>query len=118
MFRLERPIAGSTTTARLNSRTTPYWQLTTWTRKPGLELDDDRTLVVIDLPGHRKPAIRSLYRQSLPLWQPGDPVSQVLDGYDYQAIAASQGVTRDPRFLQHDRFLDPISARFGIRFVF
>lgn len=61
---------------------------------------------------------RSLYRQSLPLWQPGDPVSQVLDGYDYQAIAVSQGATRDPRFLQHDRFLDPISARFGIRFVF
>jgi len=61
---------------------------------------------------------RSLYRQSLPLWQPGDPVSQVLDGYDYQGIAASQGATRDPRFLQHDRFLDPISARFGIRFVF
>ncbi|MDE2665652.1 MAG: carboxypeptidase regulatory-like domain-containing protein [Acidobacteriota bacterium] len=61
---------------------------------------------------------RSLFRQSLPLWQPGDPVSQVLDGYDYQAIAASQGATRDPRFLQHDRFLDPISARFGIRFVF
>ena len=61
---------------------------------------------------------RSLYRQSLPLWQPGDPVSQVLDGYDYQAIAAAQGATQDPRFLQLDRFLDPISARFGIRFVF
>ena len=28
---------------------------------------------------------RSLYRQSLPLWQPGDPVSQVLNGYDSQA---------------------------------
>ncbi len=61
---------------------------------------------------------RSLYRQSLPLWQPGDPVDQVLDGYDYQAIAASQGATLDPRFLQRDRFLDPISARFGIRFQF
>ena len=61
---------------------------------------------------------RSLYRESLPLWQPGDPISQVLDGYDYQAIAASQGATQDPRFLMRDRFLDPISARFGIRFVF
>ena len=61
---------------------------------------------------------RSLYRQSLPLWQPGDPVSQVLNGYGYQAIAASQGATQDPRFLQQDRFLNPISARFGVRFVF
>ena len=61
---------------------------------------------------------RSLYRQSLPLWQPGDPASQVLNGYDYRAIAASQGATQDPRFLQQDRFLDPISARFGVRFVF
>ena len=61
---------------------------------------------------------RSLYRQSLPLWQPGDPVSQVLNGYDYQAIATSQGTTQDPRFLQEDRFLDPITARFGIRFFF
>ena len=61
---------------------------------------------------------RNLYRQSLPLWQPGDPVSQVLNGYDYQAIATSQGATQDPRFLQEDRFLDPIPARFGIRFVF
>ena len=64
---------------------------------------------------------RNLYRQSLPLWQPGDPgdpVSQVLNGYDYQAIATSQGATQDPRFLQEDRFLDPITARFGIRFVF
>ena len=61
---------------------------------------------------------RSLYRQSLPLWQSGDPVSQVLNGYDYRAIAASQGATEDPRFLQQDRFLDPISARVGIRFVF
>lgn len=63
-------------------------------------------------------SFRSLYRQSLPLWQPGDPVSQVLDGYDYQAIAAAQGATQDPRFLMLDRFLDPISARFGLRFVF
>ena len=47
---------------------------------------------------------RNLYRQSLPLWQPGDPVSQVLNGYDYQAIATSQGATQDPRFLQEDRF--------------
>ena len=61
---------------------------------------------------------RSMFRQSLPLWQPGDPVSHILDGYDYRAIAASQGAIPDPRFLQHDRFLDPISARFGIRFVF
>ena len=61
---------------------------------------------------------RSLYRQPLPLWQPGDPVSQVLNGYDYEAIAASQGATQDPRFLQQDRFLDPIAARFGVRFVF
>ncbi len=61
---------------------------------------------------------RSLYRQSLPLWQPGDPVSLVLDGYNYRAIAAAQGATEDPRFLQQDRFLDPISARVGIRFVF
>ena len=61
---------------------------------------------------------RNLYRQSLPLWQPGDPVSQVLNGYDYQAIATSQGATQDPRFLQEDRFLDPITVRFGIRFVF
>ena len=61
---------------------------------------------------------RSLYRQSLPLWQPGDPISQVLDGYDYEAIAASQGATQDPRFLMRDDFLYPISARFGIRFVF
>ncbi len=61
---------------------------------------------------------RSLYRQSLPLWQPGDPASQVLDGYDYEAIAASQGAPMDPRFLMQDRFLDPIAARIGIRFVF
>ena len=61
---------------------------------------------------------RSLFRQTLPLWQPGDPVSQVLNGYDYQAIANSQGATQDPRFLLQDRFLDPISARIGIRFVF
>ena len=61
---------------------------------------------------------RNLYRQSLPLWQPGDPVSQVLNGYDYQVIATSQGATQDPRFLQEDRFLDPITDRFGIRFVF
>ena len=61
---------------------------------------------------------RSLYRQSLPLWQPGDPVSQVLSGYDYRAIAASQDATEDPRFLHQDRFLDPISARLGVRIVF
>lgn len=61
---------------------------------------------------------RSVYRQSLPLWQPGDPVALVLDGYDYRAIAAAQGATEDPRFLQPDRFLEPISARVGIRFVF
>ena len=41
-----------------------------------------------------------------------------VNGYDYGAIAASQGATQDPRFLQQDRFLDPIAARFGIRFVF
>ena len=61
---------------------------------------------------------RSMYRQSLPLWQPGDPVSQVLGGYDYRAIAASQGAMQDPRFLMPDRFLDPLSARVGIRLVF
>ena len=61
---------------------------------------------------------RSLYRQTLPLWQPGDPVSQVLNGYDYRAIAASQGATQDPRFLMRNRFLDPITARFGLRLVF
>ena len=61
---------------------------------------------------------RSLYRQSLPLWQPGDPVSQVLSGYDYRAIAASQDANEDPRFLQQDRFLDPVSARLGVRIVF
>ncbi len=61
---------------------------------------------------------RSLYRQSLPLWQPGDPVSQVLGGYDYRAIAASQGASEDPRFSRPDRFLEPISARLGVRFVF
>ena len=61
---------------------------------------------------------RSLYRQSRPLWQPGDPVSQVLNGYDYRAIAASQGAMQDPRFLQPDRFLDPVAARFGVRFIF
>ena len=61
---------------------------------------------------------RSLYRQTLPLWQPGDPVSQVLNGYDYQAIAASQGALQDPRFLMRNRFLDPITARFGLRLVF
>ena len=61
---------------------------------------------------------RNLYRQSLPLWQPGDPVSEVLGGYDYEAIAAAQGATLDPRFLMRDRFLDPISARVGLRFVF
>ena len=59
-----------------------------------------------------------MYRQSLALWQPGDPVSQVLGGYDYESIASAQGATRDPRFLMLDRFLSPISARFGIRFVF
>ena len=75
---------------------------------------------VINLFNQRKGlrSFRSLYRQSLPLWQPGDPVSQVLDGYDYEAIAASQGATQDPRFLMPDRFLDPVSARFGLRFVF
>ena len=61
---------------------------------------------------------RSLYRQTLPLWQPGDPISQVLNGYDYEAIAASQGATQDPRFLMRNRFLDPITARFGLRLVF
>lgn len=61
---------------------------------------------------------RRLYRQSLPLWQPGDPASQVLGGYDYEAIAASEGARRDPRFRMPDRFLDPIEARFGLRFVF
>lgn len=61
---------------------------------------------------------RSLYRQSLPLWLPGDPVDQVLGGVDYQAIAASHGATPDPRFLQRDRFLELISARFGISFRF
>lgn len=61
---------------------------------------------------------RSLYRQTPPLWQPGDPNSQVLNGYDYQAIAASQGDSQDPRFLMRNRFLDPITARFGLRLVF
>ena len=61
---------------------------------------------------------RSLYRQTLPLWQPGDPISQVLSGYDYQAIATSQGARQDPRFLMRNRFLDPITARFGLRLVF
>ena len=39
---------------------------------------------------------RNLYRQSLPLWQPGDPVSQVLNGYDYQAIGNLPGRNPGP----------------------
>lgn len=46
-----------------------------------------------------------------------DPVSQVFDEYDDQAVAAAQSATVDPRFLQQNRLPEPISARFAIRFV-
>jgi hypothetical protein len=52
------------------------------------------------------------------LWTTGDPISNVLGGYDYQALVAAGGVTVDPRFLQRDRFMERMSLRLGIRFVF
>ena len=54
----------------------------------------------------------------LPLWQPGDPISQVLNGYNVDALMAADGVNVDPRFLMRDRFITPLSMRFGVRFVF
>ena len=63
-------------------------------------------------------AFRNIYRDNLPLWQPGDDPAIVLNGYDYEAIAASLGIEQDPRFLMPNRFLSPISARFGVRFIF
>jgi hypothetical protein len=61
---------------------------------------------------------RKMYRHHLPLWHEGEDPGIVLNGYDYEAIADEQGVTLDPRFLKADRFLSPIQARFGIRFIF
>ncbi|MEE9293882.1 MAG: TonB-dependent receptor [Phycisphaerae bacterium] len=69
---------------------------------------------------------RTIYRDNMPLWQPGDDPNIVLNGYDVDAIAACIGLDAsgncianvpDPRFLQRDRFLPPIAARFGVRFV-
>jgi hypothetical protein len=61
---------------------------------------------------------REMYRHQLPLWHEGDDPGIVLGGYDYEAIAEEQGVTLDPRFGKSDRFLSPIQARFGIKFIF
>jgi hypothetical protein len=52
------------------------------------------------------------------LWVPGDDPGNILNGYDYMEKMATQGVDVDPRFLKWDRFLSPIQARFGIKFVF
>jgi hypothetical protein len=57
-------------------------------------------------------------RQWVPLWSPGDDPGIVLDGYDYMALMEAQGVEIDPRFLKTWRFMHPITARFGIKFVF
>jgi outer membrane receptor protein involved in Fe transport len=55
---------------------------------------------------------------SVPLWNPGDDPGIVLNGYDYQALMAAQGVEVDPRFLKTRVFMSPITARFGVKFIF
>jgi hypothetical protein len=57
-------------------------------------------------------------RFSVPLWKPGDDPGIVLNGYDYQALMAAQGVEVDPRFLKTGIFMSPIAARFGVKIVF
>ena len=57
-------------------------------------------------------------RFTAPLWSPGDPVEPILAGYDYLKIFENEGIDLDPRFLKPDRFMAPISARFGIKFIF
>jgi hypothetical protein len=39
-------------------------------------------------------------------------------GFDFDQLAAAQGVARDPRFLQNSGFQTPIQARFGVTFRF
>ena len=60
---------------------------------------------------------RDVYRDNLPLWQPGDDPNIVLGGYDVDVIAASISAEKDPRFLQRNLFLPPIAARFGVKLV-
>ena len=89
---------------------------------------------------NRKTALRTyrtLYRSSLPLWQPGTPVgaelsiADVLSGYDYSLCETGMGcpwanpdpldsttwkvADPNPRFGQRNGFLPPLSARFGVR---
>jgi hypothetical protein len=61
---------------------------------------------------------RYMNREVLPLWSAGDPVENVLGGYDVNAIMAEQGVPLDPRFLKPEVFQPGIGVRFGIRFLF
>ena len=42
----------------------------------------------------------------------------ILNGYEYQALMAAQGVEVGPRFLKPWYFMSPITARFGVEFVF
>lgn len=61
---------------------------------------------------------RSMNREVLPLWTPGDPISNVLGGYDVSNIMAAQQVDLDPRFLQRDRFQERMALRLGVRILF
>jgi hypothetical protein len=37
---------------------------------------------------------------------------------DFNQLIAAQGIAQDPRFLRYNAFQAPISARFGVKFVF
>jgi len=37
---------------------------------------------------------------------------------DFNQLIAAQGIVQDPRFLRYSAFQAPISARFGVKFVF
>ena len=37
---------------------------------------------------------------------------------NFDQLIAAQGIAQDPRFLQYNAFQAPISARFGVKFVF
>ena len=40
------------------------------------------------------------------------------NGFDTQALIASQGLLRDPRFLQSSAYQEQLSARLGVKFSF
>ena len=46
------------------------------------------------------------------------PEQQILDGFHYADVVAAKGAQLDPRYNMEYRYLDSISARIGVKFLF